>query len=399
MKRALARLALAAGALCLALAAAELFLQLFRPIRLHRITSLFYQGCEDPVLLYEPKALVYDHNGDTLRGPERPVAKPPGIYRILVAGDSLAYGVNVDGDKIYSARLEAMLNRHAAPDRRFEVLNLGCSGYRIQQVVARIRKRGLKYQPDLIIYGCWLDDVVDSTDGAQQAITADIRAAQDDTSGLFFNSAETRGWWRGLALRSQLVRRFIALSRARRRAAEPTAAATPAGMEAELGPAVSRLYQAFCAKVSDGTFKDLKGAVNNRSFEPYYRCYTRYDDFAAWNQSLRELRQLSDDAGCRAMILLTPVIYDAPRGRYAWTGVHELIRDVAAVHGLPVLDEPRSVFALHPAAETGLGDTEHPNAFGHELIAESLFRYLSAKRDEYGLPLDRQDTTSSKGAP
>ena len=170
-------------------------------------------------------------------------------------------------------------------------------------------------------------------------------------------------------------------------------------MDAELGPAVSSIYQAFCDKVKDGTLKDLKGAVNNRSFEPYYRYYTRYDDFAAWNQSLRDLRRLSDDAGCRVLLLLTPVIYDAPRGRYAWAGVHELIRDVAAEHDIPVLDEPRRVFARHPAEKTGLGDTEHPNSFGHELIAESLFGYLSAKRDEYGLPLDRRNTTASKGAP
>ena len=399
MRRALGRIVLSVIALAAAVAAAEVFLQLYRPIRIHRITSELYQACEDPVLLYEPKALIYDQNSDTLRGREVGVDKPPSVYRIVIAGDSLVYGVNVDGDKTYSARLEQMLNDHAAPGRRFEVLNLGCSGYRIAQVVARIKKRGLKYNPDLIIYGYWLDDVVDSNDDTQQQLIAEVRAAQQDSRGLLFNSPEMRGWWRGLMLRTQIARRIIAMSRARKRRATPQPVTTRPAMNADLGDSVAHIYQTFCSNVADGTFADLKGAVNNRSFEPYYLCYTRYDDFVAWNRALHELRTLADEAGSKLLLSMTPVIYDAPGGHYAWTGVHDLVRDVAAVYDIPVFDDVRKTFARYPAAETGLGDTEHPNAFGHELIAGALFGYLSNHQAEYGVTLRQENINPEKGGP
>lgn len=88
-----------------------------------------------------------------LRGREVVRPKPPGARRVLVFGDSFVFGVGVDDDHVFTARLEALLN-DASPTR-FEVVNMGVSGYSSDQELLLLEDLGTRLEPDLVILiGC-----------------------------------------------------------------------------------------------------------------------------------------------------------------------------------------------------------------------------------------------------
>jgi lysophospholipase L1-like esterase len=93
------------------------------------------------------------------RGGEYAQEPAPGVFRVVVGGDSVTFGVFVDPEQAYPHLLEETLNG-APGDGRFEVLNLGAPGINIRQLVARIATVGLRFNPDLIIYGWTPNDII-----------------------------------------------------------------------------------------------------------------------------------------------------------------------------------------------------------------------------------------------
>ncbi|HEX9668748.1 MAG TPA: SGNH/GDSL hydrolase family protein [Thermoanaerobaculia bacterium] len=89
-----------------------------------------------------------------MRGPEVPLAKPPGVFRIAGLGDSQMFGWGVGDDEVYLRRLEVLLNaraRAAGDPRRFEVLNFAVPGYNAVMEVATFEHKALAFAPDLMI--------------------------------------------------------------------------------------------------------------------------------------------------------------------------------------------------------------------------------------------------------
>ena len=83
--------------------------------------------------------------------------KPPGVFRVLVLGDSLTWGAGLADDERYSNLLEQKL-RAAYPRRNFEVLNFGVSGGPTigeRDLLNRIKD---EVQPDLIVVGFCVND-------------------------------------------------------------------------------------------------------------------------------------------------------------------------------------------------------------------------------------------------
>lgn len=83
------------------------------------------------------------------RGGERRIEKAPGVFRILCVGGSNVYGAGLDDDDTWPAKLEALLN--ATPPGRFEVWNLGVSGYNSLNMAAVARNASERFDPDLIL--------------------------------------------------------------------------------------------------------------------------------------------------------------------------------------------------------------------------------------------------------
>lgn len=107
------------------------------------------------------KKAHYSINSDSLN--ERfdySVEKSKSTFRIITLGDSYTFGLTVDTSKNYPETLEDILNANLfCPSiKKFEVINFGVAGYDIAYAVERFKKRGEKYNPDLLLWFLKQDD-------------------------------------------------------------------------------------------------------------------------------------------------------------------------------------------------------------------------------------------------
>lgn len=76
--------------------------------------------------------------------------KPQGVYRIVILGDSVAFGWGVELEHTFAKYLERFLQERRIG--RFEVINFGVPGYNLAQEIATLEYKCLDYHPDLIIF-------------------------------------------------------------------------------------------------------------------------------------------------------------------------------------------------------------------------------------------------------
>ncbi|MBE7559449.1 SGNH/GDSL hydrolase family protein [bacterium] len=94
-----------------------------------------------------------------LRGADWPDPAAQGAYRMMMVGDSCAFGVFTEEGRNIPEQLASML-AEAHPDRRFHVLNLGVPGYSSQQALITLQKHGPMYRPHLVILYSGNNDVL-----------------------------------------------------------------------------------------------------------------------------------------------------------------------------------------------------------------------------------------------
>ncbi len=100
-------------------------------------------------------------NGLGLRNPEIG-PKRPGTRRVLVVGDSYAFGFGVQQAEAFPARLEALLK---AEGKDAEVINAGVFGWGPDQEMIWLEREGLKLRPDVVVIAFYVgNDVLDSAD-------------------------------------------------------------------------------------------------------------------------------------------------------------------------------------------------------------------------------------------
>jgi lysophospholipase L1-like esterase len=100
--------------------------------------------------------VAYRINSLGLRGPETAIEKPPGVERVAVLGDSIAFGYWVDEKDAFPRQLEAMLR---AAGERVEVLDFGVPGYNLDQEIEVLRARALEFSPDVVVVAFCLNDL------------------------------------------------------------------------------------------------------------------------------------------------------------------------------------------------------------------------------------------------
>lgn len=99
-------------------------------------------------------------NSAGFRDDEWIATKPPGTKRVAVLGDSFTFGMAVAVEDSYVEQLQRMLD---GGDVKVEVLNFGVIGYGMWQYQVLLEREVLKYDPDLIIVGLFLDDILATT--------------------------------------------------------------------------------------------------------------------------------------------------------------------------------------------------------------------------------------------
>lgn len=99
-------------------------------------------------------------NSAGMRGQrEYAVAKPAGVRRVLMLGDSFVYGYGVEDDEVVSALLEDRLNALDGGAPRWEVVNLAVSGFGQAEELVTWQARGKAYSPDVVLLFYFENDI------------------------------------------------------------------------------------------------------------------------------------------------------------------------------------------------------------------------------------------------
>ena len=166
VRRLAGSLALAAGSLLLTLLLLEAGFRFagvsVGTVQINRATV---RRSDDPRLRFElrPGSAVraeveYRVNALGLRGPETTLEKPPGVRRVAVLGDSIAFGYWVAEGDGFARQLEALLNGPGAGER-VEVLNFGVPGYNLDQDIETLRAKAFAFSPDAVVVAFCLNDL------------------------------------------------------------------------------------------------------------------------------------------------------------------------------------------------------------------------------------------------
>ena len=90
----------------------------------------------------------YRINDVGFRGAEEEVWDAPGVRRVVLLGDSYAFGLGVDQDATLSAQLEVRLENAG---QQAAVLNLGVPGFHTGQELAMAERVGFELDPELVV--------------------------------------------------------------------------------------------------------------------------------------------------------------------------------------------------------------------------------------------------------
>ncbi len=92
-------------------------------------------------------------NSRGLRDREHAYRKPAGVRRVLVLGDSFAWGYGVGDRDIFPEVLE---RRFESSGRNWQVINTGVSGWGTDQQYLFLKSEGFRYEPDVVVLAFYL---------------------------------------------------------------------------------------------------------------------------------------------------------------------------------------------------------------------------------------------------
>jgi hypothetical protein len=102
----------------------------------------------------------YRINGQGLRADRNfAVAKPPGVCRVAIFGDSFFFGVELDLPQSYAGQLEARLRQAGYP---VEVLNFSVGGFGTAEMLQTFEGFGRSFSPDVVIFSWDNSDLQDN---------------------------------------------------------------------------------------------------------------------------------------------------------------------------------------------------------------------------------------------
>lgn len=255
-----------------------------------------------------------------MRGPDRAATKPAGVKRILVVGDSVAYGIGVGAEQTFSAVLEKILATYH-PDAPVEVLNSGVAGYNTAQELAFLEQRGFALEPDAIVLAYCPNDV----------LVTPIVFKDGDRMRFFCPDREIGGFDPLWLERSSLLRLYVAATQGK-------------GLGDETGRP--------------------QGVDHDSAYE-----------------ALRRLVRAARERGIPVLSIVFPLLawefdaYDAGARR-----IHDDVAHVLAAERVPTIDllaAWREIGAKNlRSLELKGGDPLHPNARGHEDVARRVYAHL-----------------------
>lgn len=305
---------------------------------------------------------TFSTNSAGLRDGEHALEKPPGVRRIVVLGDSFAWGYGVNDGEIFTDYLEAM-------SELTEVINLGVTAYGLRQEIGILKRIGLAFEPDIVLQALTLNDIYREPAHAQQSTElADIKPAVKSDEDTVF-----RKFKQALARNSALYKMFQDATNRHKVLVEALVA---------LG-----------LKEPPSGFETL-----DTNIMPALRHYPHEleDAWTVAEQELLELRGISEAHGARFIVAVIPSLQSVNPEALSLTlaynshyeddfDLDKPYRKLEAFARASGFEMINPVAAFRKQAGKGVqlylpGDM-HFNAQGHELFARQIFQHMPVLND------------------
>jgi hypothetical protein len=363
----------------------ELGLRLLAPIPLPK--GMYYpptwlQRSDNPAKGYEPRPGAAGLNIAGFRGPEIAIERSPGVGRVAVIGDSVAWGLGVTPDQTYAALLPSRLE--ALTGQAWEAYDMGVPGYGTVQIVEHFRERGLAYDPDVVVYGYWFNDFHQlGCNDYHFPFFSGLRASAWE---LYVQALLRWPWVEGLRdtlLGSQILLRTVDLRYRlgthgwRERGERATRAGLGSG-----DPDMERFYGSWTRVTSDLAGQADVAFLDAFLMEAYGR--SAQQSFEEYWAALLELRTLCEERDIRLIVVVTPVLRDLNDYDYqplhGWVGELCAHLDIELLDTLPAFQQAGYRTPRPPPGEPP--DVAHPTPEGHRIVAEALAEHLAGEAEQ-----------------
>lgn len=293
-----------------------------------------HAGSADPELLWENSRAFDGHSAAGLRG--APLDDTRARPRILVLGDSIAYGFKLPADQTIAVALAAALRANGVSA---EVLNGGVCGYNTVQEARLLELRGRELAPAAIVLLYCLNDPVPAGDVPENIFREALRHGQLDA------------WNTAVAARSFSAPVRFALEHCHLARLLHHLAARPAALPME-----------------DARSKGYADAAYGK-------------DLSLVETGMERLAAAARALGAPVLVAVVPWL-GALGENYPFREHHARVLALARAHGMDGLDLLPAMEA-HARASGGNGslpgDPTHPDAAGARAIAAALASRLQSR--------------------
>lgn len=230
------------------------------------------------------------------RGPEIANPKPPGTIRLAFLGGSTTFSAEVSGDEATWPHLVTEALKERWPDRRFDYLNAGVSGYSVARSKRNLELRVKRLDPDIIVIYHATNDL--SWNSYQEARAQGIIEERADHA-LSWPAKYSVLWY--LAEKNLTVLRLKAQATDQKNKLQVDLEKLAQPFERELMDLV-RAAQEVAAVVALVTFSThlrpeqdpeyrLKAAETSLYYMPYMTTESLMASFAAYNRVIRKVAE------------------------------------------------------------------------------------------------------------
>jgi lysophospholipase L1-like esterase len=271
--------------------------------------------------------VVYTYNSSGFRDIDHVVEKPVGIKRIIVVGDSLTEGYEVEWRAVFSRVIQSQLGD------QFEVINIAAGGLNTPQEIHLFEQEGLAYKPDLVILNFVLNDCdfYSSFKAAQR-----YNAEKDAKIGI---------------------------------------------LNLPIDPRVKRLLKssALVYFVKERV-EDLKGRILGVEETDYFtRIWGRDENRRKVTSGFDKLKTLQQENHFDVLIIIWPLITDYKHYRFGF--IHQWVKKEAEKRNFSTIDLLPSFSRIpYRDLQVTAEDNAHPNALGHRIGAEAFLGWYRPRK-------------------
>jgi len=271
----------------------------------------------------------YDNiNSLQFRDIEHKLDKAKDIYRVLILGDSFAYGVGVPFNNIFPRLVEKKWNK-MHPSSRIEVINCARPGWNTEKEISFCFDTFLPYKPDLII----------------------ISYVLNDTECLMHNKNITLKYWQELSFhepKSKIVR-FIFKK--------------------------SELFRYLFNRIENTRIRREFFRIKKELYKDENVCYGYF------KKAVEDLAIAKKKNGFDVLVIIFPY-FNMSLQDYPFLDLHRQVSSIFREAGCDVIDL-YDYYKIYKSEQLKVCAADaHPNVLANDIAADVILRYLQQKRKQ-----------------